>query len=260
MTVPEEGAGVDGAALRRAELLADRARDAEGAERRALAEQALAVSPFCADAHIIFAGEAPRGSEAALEGWRRAVEAGRAAIGPMFEAFRGEFWAIDETRPYMRARHGLALALWERGEREAAIGQLREMLALGPEDDDLGVRHLLAAWLVEAGRDSEAAAVLDEYPDDPMAARAWTAALLAFRRDGDSAGSRRLLAGAMAANPDAAEFLSGRRALPDPLPVLDDLGGEAEAAEYAALARGAWAASPGALDWLRKGTGAAGGG
>lgn len=33
----------------------------------------------------------------------------------------GHFWGILETRFYMRARAGLAEALWELGERDAAI-------------------------------------------------------------------------------------------------------------------------------------------
>jgi hypothetical protein len=50
-----------------------------------------------------------------LDLWRRGVEAGQAALGDAFDDFVGEFWIHLKTRPYMRARFGLAVALWDRG-------------------------------------------------------------------------------------------------------------------------------------------------
>ena len=43
---------------------------------------------------------------------RAGLDAGELALGPEgFEEYDGHFWGFLETRPYMRARHGLALAL-----------------------------------------------------------------------------------------------------------------------------------------------------
>jgi len=62
------------------------------------------------------------------------VEAGQLALGKTsFRDMTGEFWGFIETRPYMRARGGLALALLELGETDAAIGHLRAMLELNPQ-------------------------------------------------------------------------------------------------------------------------------
>jgi hypothetical protein len=70
------------------------------AKRRiALARRALALSPLCADAYVVLAGHARRGSDEELDLWRRGVEAGQAAIGPAFAQYAGEFWGFLETRP-----------------------------------------------------------------------------------------------------------------------------------------------------------------
>ena len=45
------------------------------------------------------------------------------------------------TRPYMRARHTLGLALWRRGKYRDAIAEFQAMLKRNPRDNQ-GVRHL----------------------------------------------------------------------------------------------------------------------
>src|SRR5258708_3026223 len=107
------------AALDRAQELMYEAWDAESPKRRiALAEKALSLSPLCADAYVLLAGHAKRGSDQELDLWRQGVDAGTKALGKAwFDEYAGEFWGFAETRPYMRARLGLALALWARGFR-----------------------------------------------------------------------------------------------------------------------------------------------
>ncbi len=73
-------------------------------------------------------------------------------LGPeFFEENVGHFWGIVETRPYMRARLGLAFTLWGTGERDAAIEQAQDMLRLNPGDNQ-GVRYPLMLWLLETER------------------------------------------------------------------------------------------------------------
>ncbi len=73
-----------------------------------------AISPLCADAYNLLADEAATPAEA-RDLYLRGLEAGELALGPEdFEEYGGQFWGFLETRPYMRARHGLALALQER--------------------------------------------------------------------------------------------------------------------------------------------------
>ena len=220
--------------------------------RLALAKKALAISPLCADALVMLAEHAERGSDEALDLWQRAVDAGKEALGADFEEFEGEFWGFLETRPYMRARFGLAWALWKRGAREEAIDHLHAMLKLNPNDNQ-GVRYVLADWLVDAERNAELTELLKQYRDDDMAAWSWTTALAAFRRDGDSAASRKALAKAVKSNKHVAAYLLGEQPLPKTLPPFISPGQKDEAIHYVAGGRPGWLATSGALDWLRHG-------
>jgi tetratricopeptide (TPR) repeat protein len=223
---------------------------ADHRRQMALAKRALAISPLCADAYVILAGHARRGSDEELDLWRRAVEAGNKALGAAFDDYVGEFWGFLETRPYMRARCGLALALWARGARAEAIEHGRDMLRLNPGDNQ-GMRYALAAWLAEADRHDELAALFKAYPDDDSVHWSWTKALAAFRRGGDDAESRALLDQALAGNGHVAAYLLRTKRLPKPLPAFYSPGDEDEAILYAAENAAAWTRTPGALDWLR---------
>jgi len=240
------------AALDRAQELIYDAWEAGTAKRRmALARQALAISPHCGDAYVILAQHAKPGSDSELEFWRQGVAAGEAALGKSgFDDYAGHFWGFLETRPYMRARLGLAMVLWRRKERVEAVAHLHEMLRLNPNDNQ-GVRYILAAYLVELGRDRELAGLLNEYPDDGAAAWTYTAALLGFRRDGDCAASRKLLAEACASNEYVPGYLLGESKMPPRNPDLIGMGDASEAVNFVFEFGKGWIGTPGALEWLR---------
>jgi hypothetical protein len=85
--------------------------EASGAARVALARAALDISPLCADAYVLLAEEDARSQPDALALYRQGVEAGERALGNEFEELSGHFWGFLQTRPYMRARAGLAMTL-----------------------------------------------------------------------------------------------------------------------------------------------------
>jgi tetratricopeptide (TPR) repeat protein len=227
--------------------------DTDDRRRRvALAKKALKTSPLCADAHVLLAQETARSIEDALQHYRRGVEAGEKALGAA--AFRddvGHFWGILETRPYMRARQGLAQSLWESGAREEAVTHYQDMLRLNPNDNQ-GVRYIMLDCLLTLGRDEEAGKLLKRYKNDGAAAWEWSGTLALFRRDGDSPGSRKALTRAVRANVHVSDYLLGRKKLPRDLPGFISMGGEDEAIAYAHDAAEAWAAAPGALAWVEK--------
>src|SRR5439155_9487294 len=145
-----------------------------------LANEALKVSPDCADAYVLLAEHAPSRKEA-LRLYEQAVVAGERAVGPdTFRDATGHFWGLLETRPYMRAREGLASLLWTAGRRDEAVRHLQDMLRLNPGDNQ-GLRYTLAGHLVFLDRDDDLAQLLDQYADEDSATWAYTKALLAFR-------------------------------------------------------------------------------
>jgi tetratricopeptide (TPR) repeat protein len=247
----EGGATARNGALARAEDLAYAALEATGKRRVTLAKQALAISPDCADAYVVLAEESPSFAEA-VQFYEQGIEAGRRVLGEeFFRRCEGHFWGVVETRPYMRARLGLAQRLWVEGRREEAVGHYQALLRLNPGDNQ-GVRYLLADGLLDLGRDDELQALLGQYEEDDSADWLFGRALLAYRREGDTPRARGLLEQAEAANPHVAGYLSGSLSIPETLPEYISRGGEDEAVSYASMARGAWRATPGALAWMRR--------
>lgn len=215
-----------------------------------LAREALAISPDCADAYVLLAEHAPRRKEA-LTLYEQGVAAGERALGPeVFEREAGHFWGILETRPYMRARLGLAHALWTAGRRDEAAQHLQDMLRLNPGDNQ-GVRYTLAGFLLFLDRDDELEQLLQQYPDEGTAAWAYTRALLAFRRHGDTPEAVKLLKAALKANKHVPDFLLGREFPPSEQPDYYGRGDRNEALEYIASFMASWKATPGAVAWLR---------
>lgn len=216
----------------------------------ALARKALEISPDCADAYILLAEEASKSLEEAIELYEKGVQAGERALGTKrFKEYVGHFWGLLETRPYMRARSGLAQCLWEAGKRAEAVEHYWELLRLNPNDNQ-GIRYLLMPCLIELGRDGDAEKLLHQYKEDGSAVWIYSTVLLEFRKHGDSPTSNKLLQEALAENKHVPSFLLGSKKMPRNLPDYYGLGDENEAVLYAYGSRGAWKATPGALEWL----------
>lgn len=218
--------------------------------RIALARKALGISPDCADAYLILAGTEAASVEDAINLYRKGVEAGERAIGK--KAFKddvGHFWGLLETRPYMRARAGLARCLRAEGKPEEAVEHYWEMLRLNPNDNQ-GMRDVLMPCLIELGRDKDAEKLFKRYRGDGMAVWMYSRALLDFRKHGDAAVSVRSLKKALEENPHVPDYLSGRKKMPRYMPDYYGFGDESEAIIYAHGNRGAWNATPGAMAWL----------
>ena len=220
--------------------------------RIALARKALGITPLCADAYSILAEEA-RSVEEARDLYARGVEAGELALGRKgFQEYAGHFWGFLETRPYMRARAGLAGALLKLGDDEAALGHYREMLELNPGDNQ-GIRYVLAACLLRRGDQAELKDLLAAYEDEGSAHWLYTRALLAFREGRVSEDEVvQLVKDAWSANEHVPAILAGNAS-----PVISDgdyitVGGPDEATEYVAECGPAWRSTPGAVEWLSK--------
>lgn len=218
-----------------------------------LAHRALDLSPDCADAYIILAEKEAESREAALALYRQGVEAGERAVDPgLFVRAAGQFWEIMETRPYLRARLGLAECLWDLGRKEDALGHLRDLIRLNPSDNQ-GVRYILLQCLMESGADDEVGALLDRYGDDASPQIKFTRALWLFRRQGPGASSDLALAEAVEANPHVPDYLLRRKKLSRRRLSAARPGSEEEAEAYAGGAMDPWHDTLGALEWLAHG-------
>jgi len=237
-------------ALQKAQELVYEAFEASGKKLVELARQALEICPDCADAYVLLAEEAAQTLEEQKNLFEQGVLAGERALGPkMFKNEVGNFWGILETRPYMRARAGLAQCLWLLSSRKEALDHYRDLLRLNPNDNQ-GIRYLLANCLLAEALDQELENLLHTYEDDRSATWLYSRALLLFRKDGNSQRARAALQEAKAYNRFVPLFLLGKKRLPRYLPDYIGMGDENEAVEYAALALELWQQTPGALTWL----------
>jgi len=236
--------------LEQAQELMYEAWSATGPRRAQLAREALALSEDCADAYVLLAEETAQTPAEARDLYQQGVAAGERALGPeIFDEGAGHFWGIVETRPYMRAREGLAHVLWLLGEHRAAIDHLKAMLQLNPGDNQ-GHRYVLAQWLLQIGADEDLAQLLEQYQDDAAATWTYTRALSAFRQQGATETANGVLVDALQTNRFVPAYLLGRKRLPQRLPQLVGFGDENEAIEYVAHGAAAWLETPGALEWL----------
>jgi tetratricopeptide (TPR) repeat protein len=236
--------------LEQAQDLVYRAFEARGRRRIQLARKALELSADCADAYVVLAEES-HAPEAAGALYEHGVAAGERALGlDVFAQEAGHFWGIVSTRPYMRARLGLAHNLEELGRPDEAIGHYRELIRLDAGDHQ-GVRYSLLAALLRAGRDAETAALLEQFGDEPTALWRYGRALAVFRREGDSRAARECLRTALRTNRHVPQYLTDEVDWPGPEPTTYVPGSREEAVICDSDLGEAWRTTPDAIRWLR---------
>ncbi|MBI5117098.1 hypothetical protein HZA56_11545 [Candidatus Poribacteria bacterium] len=235
--------------LEQAQELMYEAYDSKGSHRVRLARQALQISPDCADAYVLLAEEAATSLKEAGDLYAQGVEAGKRALGPeMFEEDVGHFWGLMETRPYMRARAGLAACLWAMGNREEATEHYVDMLRLNPNDNQ-GLRYEAATCLFVLQKYKELEKLLNDHKEG-SAMWLYNRALFAFAKSGDTPEAQRLLIKAMNANPNVPLYLFGKKKMPKQEPHFYGMGDENEAIVYVSECIDAWVSVEGAVAWL----------
>lgn len=242
--------GRDDALMQAQDLIYDAWEARSKRDRVRMAKKALALSELCADAHALLAEEAGGNLLEVRRHYEAGVAAGQAALGAdVFEKDMGHFWGILETRPYMRARSGLAQVLWDLGERAAAVAHLKEMLQLNPNDNQ-GTRCILAGWLLRIWDHDALETLLLAYEGDISVEMVYSRTLLAFRLRGASDEARSQLGFAWNCNPFVPDLLTGALKAPRRLADSFALGSEEEAAYYVVYNAENWAATEGAICWL----------
>jgi len=161
-------------------------------------------------------------------------------------------WAAPHNRNGMRAlARRSALAIEARDDAHICE-TASKVLALNPHDNH-GFRLLLVNSFLRRGMNAEAAALVERYPEDGSLEMQGAAVILALRRN-DLLAATSLLQAFIESNTYVLDYLlrpnaaaPRRSAGPGIL-----LGGREEAWEYCASARDVWAATPGAMEWLRR--------
>lgn len=174
-----------------------------------LARQALELYPDCADAYTVLAESEAGSAEEACQLYQHGVDAGRRTLGEaLFDRQAGHFWGLIETRPYMRARQGLADCLWALGRKGESIAHCEALLELNP-DDHQGIRQGLLSRYLAVGDDAGAERLFHRYANESSAAFLWRRVVLDLRR-GDQAAAKEDLRAARHGNPHVAPTYSSQ--------------------------------------------------
>lgn len=216
-------------------------------KRLELARKALRISPYCADAYNLLAGESHLHEERQSL-YEQGVKAGYMSLGDLyFKKNRGHFWANLETRPFMRSLAGLSKCLWRSGRRQEAIEHYQEILSLNPNDNQ-GIRYTLVNCFLSEGMEAEAEQLLNEYQESSCF-MLYSETLLTYRRCG-SVNADKYLKKALLANKHVPPLLLGIEYMPFALPDYYSWGSIEEAMIYVSEAHETWKKTPGALAWL----------
>lgn len=238
--------------LDEAQSLIYEAWNTEGPEKIQLAHRALDLSDKCADAYILLAEETAKSLPAALALYRKGVDAAKRGLEPsIFTKSVGEFWELMETRPYMRARFGLAECLLNLGKQAEAVEHLSDLLRLNPSDNQ-GARFILIQCLLASNSEKELGKVLANYPKDESPEMRYTHALWLFRQEGPSKSAGAMLTRAISVNPHVPIYLLKRKKLPKDVPETTGHGTVEAAEAYVSGAMEPWMRTKGALEWLAK--------
>ncbi|HEV8131887.1 MAG TPA: hypothetical protein VGQ81_11600 [Acidobacteriota bacterium] len=166
-----------------------------------------------------------------------------------FEQNQGDFWAIVETRPYMRARATLISLLIRTGFSHDAITHCEEMLQLNSNDNQ-GIRDTLMGLYLKTDNLQGARDLLDQYPGSFLAVFNWGRVLERFL-SGDLEEAKQAVATAHRANRYVRDYLTGRKSTPQLLPEYYSLGDVSEAQMCATEIGDAWRSHPEAVQWLK---------
>jgi len=214
-----------------------------------LIKKALELDPNNAEAYNYLAGiETDLDRIMAL--YEKAIIAGEKTLGKkFFKENKGYFWGLLETRPYMRAKAGLAECLYVKNELDKAIEIYEEMLALNPNDNQ-GIRYSLSTLLLEKNDLTKFEQFVKKHEDEYRSVWKFNNALYHFKKFGKNAMTNKVLLAAHKGNKYVIDYLLGIKKLPEEPPQYMGIGDENEAITYVYGAWKVWVETDNALEWL----------
>jgi len=220
-------------------------------QARNLIAKAIKLDPDNADAYNLL-GDISEDYKSALSYYKKGLKAGEKSIGRgQFRELTGHFWGFHETRPYMRAKAGIADCFKVLGNKGEAIEHYQEMLILNPNDNQ-GVRYPLLALLIEAKDFTAIRKLKRSYTEEITADWLYNMAIYQFIQNGDSKQAQRAAIKAIESNHHVLNYLFCKKDLPEYNPDYFSIGSEEEAIIYVDASGYLWLDTQDALQWLTK--------
>jgi len=214
-----------------------------------LIKEALRLDPNNAEAYNYLAS-IEKDVDKAMKLFEKAIKAGEKTLGKkFFQEEKGHFWGIIKTRPYMRAKAGLASCLEVKNETDKAIAIFEEMLELNP-DDNQGIRYFLSTSLLGKNDLTKFKSFMNKFPKEDCAVWNYNNALYHFKKTGRSTKTEKALRKAYNGNKYVIDYILGFKEFPGELPEFIGIGDENEAIMYVCETLGIWNQSEDAFNWL----------
>ena len=212
--------------------------------------EALMLDHDCIEA-FEYMGEQSDFAPIATAFYEKGISIGRVKFGGKFmKENKGHFWAMHETRPFMRCLNNYADCLYTLGKFSESIAIQEEMIKLNPNDNQ-GVRDLLMLRLIHMNERAKFLKYDKMFNDHLMAFPLYNRALYWFMTEGETENSNEMLKKALNANKFAAAKLLLKRDVKS-IPDLYSPGQKSEGDYYAYFAKPVWENIEGALEWLKK--------
>jgi len=234
-----------------AQELAFQAMDSDSlTEQRSLCRKALELDPHCIDALLIKASLNTRSIKDYTARLHKIVRDAEQRFGAEYiEENPGHFWGMTETRPYMRARQALVMALGKCSQLSEAIAECEGMLELNPNDNQ-GIRDSLRSYYLQTDNLEGVRRLNKEYSEDILATYTWSVVLERWLSGEEKQAEKTARAGHKR-NPHVAAYLTGEQKLPKRLPEYYSPGDANEAIACAESLGNAWRVHPEAVAWLK---------
>ena len=214
-----------------------------------LIKKALELDPNNTDAYNYLA-ETEKEIDKAIEFYEKAIKSAQKVLGKKaFIEDKGHFWGIFATRPFMRAKSGLADCFYAIGKVEKAIDIYKEMLELNPRDNQ-GIRFSLSTLHIELGNFKEFDDLNKLFGEDISAVSKFNKALCQFKKEGKNKKSDKLLLEAHKQNSYVIDYLLGNKKMPKNQPQYIGIGDENEAIAYVNGNWKIWDKTEDSLEWI----------
>ena len=164
-----------------------------------LARKALDIDLNAIDAYVILGLHAATLAER-IALLREAERIGERLFAPHLGDPDMHWWGFIGTRPWMRARHNLGLALLEAGDVDGAIDAFETLIHLN-QNDNQGIRYLLLKLYAETGRYDECTILFERYQDDSLIEFPSTRLLIELDKTRPKKNQQKLLAEIDESNP-----------------------------------------------------------
>ena len=211
--------------------------------------EALALDPDCISAYEYLGSIQPI-SHLALPYYAYGIQIGRKKFAIELIDDRGQFWAIHDTRPFMRCMNNYASCLVGIGHSDKALEVYKEILALNVSDN-MGVRNQYGLFLIAATMFDEYVKLDEKFGHESSAMPCFNRVLHSFMTQGETPHTIDLLKTAKAQNKYIIQVLTAK-SQSDVLPESYAIGSKDEALIYADFAYDVWPKVEGAMEFLMK--------